>query len=57
MTENGTVVARLRDASRNYGGIASKNITIIDKNGPTGNNAEIKNVTSSGYDVYVYNRC
>ena len=55
MTTKGTVIARLRDASNNYGGIASKTITNIDKDGPTGNNAEIKNVTSSGYDVYVYN--
>ena len=35
MTANGTVVARLRDASNNYGGIASKNITIIDKTAPS----------------------
>lgn len=35
MTANGTVVARLRDASNNYGGIATKSITIIDKQIPT----------------------
>ncbi len=35
LTENGTVYARLRDSSNNYGGIASKAITIIDKVAPS----------------------
>ena len=35
LTANGTVYARLRDASNNYGGTASKTISIIDKTAPT----------------------
>ena len=51
---NGTVYARLRDASNNYGGTASKTISIIDKTAPTFT-ATIQNVSSSGYDVIIKN--
>lgn len=52
LTANGTVYARLRDASNNYGGTASKTISIIDKTAPTFT-ATIQNVSSSGYDVII----
>ena len=50
LTQNGTVYARLRDASNNYGGTASKAISIIDKIAPT-NIAPTATATSSSITV------
>ena len=50
LTQNGTVYARLRDASNNYGGAASKSISIIDKIAPT-NIAPTATATSSSITV------
>ena len=52
-TDNGYIFATATD---NAGNVitASKQITNIDRNAPTITTSEIKNVTTTGYDVYVY---
>ena len=50
---NGTAYARLWDGY-NGGSAASKAITNIDKSAPTITSAEVKNLSSTGYDVSVY---
>ena len=52
--ENGTIYARVVDSSGQASGYATGNITKIDKSIPTFTGAEVKNVSESGYDVYIY---
>ena len=47
------VYARLWDG-KNTGSVASTQVTNIDKEAPTCTKIEIKNITTTGYDVYVY---
>ncbi len=53
-SDNGPVYARLKDSTGQVGGVATGNVTNIDKTVPSIARAEIKNISSSGYDVYVY---
>ena len=53
VTANGYVFATATDAAGNVV-TASQQITNIDKEDPTISKTEVKNVTTTGYDVYVY---
>lgn len=53
VTANGYVFATATDAAGNEV-TASRQITNIDKETPTISKTEVKNVTTTGYDVYVY---
>ena len=53
VSANGYVFATATDSAGNVI-TASKQITNIDKTAPTMTSAEIKNITTTGYDVYVY---
>ena len=53
VSANGYVFATATDSAGNVI-TASKQITNIDKTAPTMISAEIKNITTTGYDVYVY---
>ena len=53
VTANGYVFATATDAAGNEV-TASRQITNIDKEAPTISKTEVKNVTTTGYDVYVY---
>ncbi|MBS7021200.1 MAG: GBS Bsp-like repeat-containing protein, partial [Firmicutes bacterium] len=51
---NVRVRVRAKDKVGNYSGVAQTSVFKIDKGSPTYTSAEYKNVTSTGYDVYIY---
>ena len=53
-TKNGTLSVRVLNSSLASVGTKSVTITKIDKTAPTFTSAEVKNVSASGYDVYIY---
>ena len=53
VTANGYVYATAIDSAGNVI-TASRQITNIDKEAPTMTNVEIKNLTTTGYDIYIY---